>query len=282
MKESKINIIIVDNSIEFCNILNDYLLNQRDIVVSGIAQNGVEALKLIQEKKPDLVVLDIIIPQLDGFETLNRLNAMDIDPMPHIIVLSALSQNKIIQRAIALGADHYIVKPFVLDVFVNRIREMFNKTIDSNGIKKHLLIMKNTESKINKSQSIDMINKISDIIHEIGIPDHMKGCMYLKEAISMELNDTKLSSPVTKKLYPLISKKFYTTAGRVERTINQAIDVAWSKGQVQTINNKKGKPTNCEFIAMLVYKLRLVNKVISLVFLCSPLLFQIGAELASV
>ena len=260
MKESKINIIIVDNSREFCNILNEYLLNQRDIVVTGIANDGVEALKLIQEKKPDLVVLDIIMPHLDGWGVLNRLNAMDIDPMPRIIVLSALSQDKIIQRAMALGADHYVVKPFDLDVFVKGIRQMFNNTIDSDDVKKHLFIMNNTESKINKSQSIDMITKITNIIHEIGIPTHIKGCMYLREAISMVLNDTELLSAATKELYPSIGKKFNTTASRVERTISHAIEVAWSRGQVETINNEKVKPTNSEFIAMLVDKLRLENK----------------------
>ena len=133
----------------------------------------------------------------------------------------------------ALGADHYVVKPFDLDVFVKRIRKMFNNNIDSVDVKKHLLIINNTESKINKSQPTDMIAKITKIIHEIGIPAHIKGYMYLREAINMILNDTELSSAVTKELYPSIGKKFNTTASRVERTINYAIDVAWSRGQVE-------------------------------------------------
>lgn len=262
MKELKINIIIADNSRESCNILNEYLLNQRDIVVTGIANDGIEALKLIKEKKPDLVVLDIIMPHLDGWGVLNRLNAMDIDPVPRIICLSALSQDNIIQRAMALGADHYVVKPFDLDVFVKRIRKMFNNNIDSVDVKKHLLIINNTESKINKSQPTDMSAKITKIIQEIGIPVHIKGYMYLREAINMILNDTKLSSAVIKELYPSIGKKFNTTASRVERTINYAIDVAWSRGQVENIKNEKANPSNSEFIRMVVDRLRLENKII--------------------
>ena len=128
MEKKKINIIIVDNNKDFCNILKDYLSMQKDMVVTGVAENGVEALKLIEEKKPDLVLLDIIMPILDGLGVLGRLNTMDLNPMPHIIVLSAVSQDKIIQRAISLGADYYIVKPFNMEVFVNKIRQIINET----------------------------------------------------------------------------------------------------------------------------------------------------------
>src|SRR3712207_6841874 len=110
MEDSKISVIIADDNKEFCNILNDYLLSQRDIVVTGIAKDGVEALQLIQEQKPDLVVLDIIMPHLDGLGVLERLNAMDLNPMPRVIVLSAVGQDRITQRAITLGADYYVVR----------------------------------------------------------------------------------------------------------------------------------------------------------------------------
>ena len=123
----KIKIIIVDNSKDFCNIINKYLSRQEDIVVTGIANDGVEALKLIQEKKPDLVILDIIMPNLDGCEVLKQLNTMDIDQKPHVIILSSIGLDKIIQKAMALGADSYFIKPFDLTVFVKTIRQMFNK-----------------------------------------------------------------------------------------------------------------------------------------------------------
>ena len=269
MEESNINIIIADDNKEFCNILNDYLLNQRDIVVTGIANDGVEALKLIEEKKPDLVVLDIIMPHLDGLGVLERLNTMDVDPMPRIIVLSAVGQDKITQRAIALGADYYVVKPFDMDVFIKRIRQMFNNTIYSDDVKKTLTYADNNENKINKNEPVDLFTEITNIIHEIGVPAHIKGYMYLREGISMVVNDIELLSAVTKELYPSIGKKFNTTASRVERAIRHAIEVAWSRGQVETINkifgytihNQKGKPTNSEFIAMVADKLRIQNKV---------------------
>ena len=269
MEESKLNIVIADDNKEFCNILSDYLLMQKDIVVTGIAENGVEALELIEEKKPDLIVLDIIMPILDGLGVLERLNTMNLDPMPRIIVLSAVGQDKVTQRAISLGADYYVVKPFDMDVFIKRIRQLLNNTICSGEVKKALTYPDNTEIKINKNQPIDMIAQITNIIHEIGVPAHIKGYMYLRESINMVVNDMDLLSAVTKELYPLVGKKFNTTASRVERAMRHAIDVAWTRGDVETINkifgysinNEKGKPTNSEFIAMVADKLRLQNRV---------------------
>ncbi|MBU3113875.1 response regulator [Clostridium lacusfryxellense] len=123
MDKSKINILIVDNNKEFCNILNEYISNQKDMIVTGIAENGVEALNLVKEKKPDLIILDIIMPLLDGLGVLERLNKMNLNPIPHVIVLSSIGLEKIIQRALLLGADYYIVKPFELVTFMNRIRQ---------------------------------------------------------------------------------------------------------------------------------------------------------------
>jgi len=271
MKESKINVIIADDNKEFCNILNDYLSNQKDIVVTGIANNGIEALKLIEEKKPGLVILDIIMPILDGLGVLERLNTMDLDPSPCIIVLSAVGHERITQRAIALGADYYVVKPFDMKVLIERIRQMLNNTICNNDEKKTTTYYDNPEFNINIRQPIDMIIQITNIINEIGVPAHIKGYMYLREAINMLVNNIELLSSVTKELYPSIGKKFNTTPSRVERAMRHAIDVAWSRGEVKTINkifgyticNEKGKPTNSEFIAMVADKLILQNRVTS-------------------
>jgi len=257
MEKSKINIVIVDDNKEFRNVLNDYLSMQKDIVVTGFAENGVEALELINKKKPDLVVLDIIMPILDGLGVIERLSKMDLDPFPRIIVLSAVGHDKITQRAISLGADYYVVKPFNMEVFIKRIRQILNKTICNDD-----------EVNTSKVQTIDMISQITNIMHEIGVPAHIKGYMYLREAINLLVNDINLLSSVTKELYPMIGEKFNTTASRVERAMRHAIEVAWSRGQVATINkifgysinNEKGKPTNSEFIAMVADKLRLQNK----------------------
>lgn len=271
MEESKIRVLIADDNKEFCNILNDYLLNQKDIYVVGIAKDGLEALKLIDEKKPDLVVLDIIMPHLDGLGVLEKLNNAKVDFMPRIIILSAVGQDKITQRAISLGADYYVVKPFDMDVFIKRIRQMFNNTISSDETRKVIQVEDepNIKFPVHESGSNDLECEITNIIHEIGVPAHIKGYMYLREAITMVVNNMELLSAVTKELYPSIARKFNTTPSRVERAIRHAIEVAWNRGQIETINrifgytihNEKGKPTNSEFIAMVADKLRLQNKV---------------------
>jgi len=269
MEKSKINLIIADDNKEFCNILNDCFSMENDFIVTGIAENGVEALKLIKEKKPNLVILDMIMPILDGLGVLESLNTMDLNPIPRIIVLSAVGLDRITQRAISLGADYYVKKPFNMDVLIKRIRHMLNKTICSDDVKKTFTNPDNIEIKININQPMDMINQITNIIREIGIPAHIKGYTFVREAINMIVNDMELLSAVTKELYPSIGTKYNTTASRVERAIRHAIDVAWSRGQVDTINkifgytinNEKGKPTNSEFIAMVADKLRLENRV---------------------
>ena len=277
MEDSKISVLIADDNKEFCSILNDYLLNQRDIIVTGIAKDGIEALDLIQEKEPDLVILDIIMPHLDGLGVLEKLNNMNLKKMPRVIILSAVGQDKITQKAIKLGADYYVVKPFDMDVFIKRIRDMFNST-ESSEPSANRLAQQNTilsretipqQQAPEKNEPQDLETEITNIIHEIGVPAHIKGYMYLREAITMVVNDMELLSAVTKELYPSIAKKYNTTASRVERAIRHATEVAWGRGQVEainklfgyTINTEKGKPTNSEFIAIIADKLRLKNKV---------------------
>ncbi|MBS5927559.1 MAG: sporulation transcription factor Spo0A, partial [Clostridium sp.] len=232
MEDSKISVLIADDNKEFCSILNDYLLNQKDIVVTGIAKDGREALELIQQKKPDLVVLDIIMPHLDGLGVLEKLNGMDLDKMPRVIVLSAVGQDKITQQAITLGADYYVVKPFDMDIFTKRIREMFNTQDVETKRRSVSTQVVEREAAATSRGPIDLETEITSIIHEIGVPAHIKGYMYLREAITMVVNDMELLSAVTKELYPSIAKKYNTTASRVERAIRHAIEVAWGRGQV--------------------------------------------------
>ena len=269
MEDSKISVLIADDNKEFSSILNDYLLNQKDIVVTGIAKDGREALELIQQKQPDLVVLDIIMPHLDGLGVLEKLNGMDLDKMPRVIVLSAVGQDKITQQAITLGADYYVVKPFDMDIFTKRIREMFSTQDVETKRRSVSTQVVQREAAATSRGPIDLETEITSIIHEIGVPAHIKGYMYLREAITMVVNDMELLSAVTKELYPSIAKKYNTTASRVERAIRHAIEVAWGRGQVDaihklfgyTVHNEKGKPTNSEFIAIIADKLRLKNKV---------------------
>ena len=267
MEGNKISVLIADDNKEFCSILNDYLLNQRDIVVTGIAKDGKEALTLIEEKQPDLVILDIIMPHLDGLGVLERLQSMNLEKFPRIVVLSAVGQDMITQRAITLGADYYVVKPFEMDIFNKRIRDMFNDNVPTEPVRRPVAVTA-VETPVQKGP-VDLETEITNIIHEIGVPAHIKGYMYLREAITMVVNDMELLSAVTKELYPSIAKKYNTTASRVERAIRHAIEVAWGRGQIEAINklfgytihNDKGKPTNSEFIAIIADKLRLKNKV---------------------
>lgn len=265
MENKRIKIIIADDNKEFASILSDYLKGQNDFEVIGIAKDGLEAVKLVSTYEPDVLVLDIIMPHLDGLGVLEKINSMTNIKMPKVIVLSAVGQDKITQRAINLGAEYYVVKPFDMEIFSNRIRQMFSTGIITSEIRRSSII--STEP-TNLSNPNNLEAEITNIIHEIGVPAHIKGYLYLREAIQMVVNDIELLSAVTKELYPSIAKKYNTTASRVERAIRHAIEVAWSRGQVDTINklfgytihNDKGKPTNSEFIAMVADKLRLKAK----------------------
>ncbi|MFQ7522242.1 MAG: sporulation transcription factor Spo0A [Terrisporobacter sp.] len=266
----KIKIVLADDNKDFCQLLKEYLSNEEDIEILGIAKDGIEALDLVQKTQPDLLVLDVIMPHLDGLGVIEKLNSMDLPKQPKIIVLSAVGQDKITQTAINLGADYYIVKPFDFVIFINRIRELVtNKVVGG-------------EPKVRQNQNVQMTRsdyvkntgnietEITNIIHEIGVPAHIKGYLYLREAIKMVIDNVELLGAVTKELYPSIAKKYNTTPSRVERAIRHAIEVAWSRGKVDTINqlfgytvhNTKGKPTNSEFIAMIADKLRLEHSMV--------------------
>lgn len=264
---SKIKVLIADDNKDFCNILNEYLSTQDDVEVVGIAKDGLEALELLPERNPDVLILDIIMPHLDGLGVLEELQSTELEKFPKVIILSAVGQDKITQRAISLGADYYVVKPFDFETFMRRIRQIagtepaiVERRIQNHSIQKEFISNKNT------SHSLEV--KITNIIHEIGVPAHIKGYLYLREAITMVVGDMELLSAVTKELYPNIAKEFNTTPSRVERAIRHAIEVAWSRGKVDTINSlfgytvhtQKGKPTNSEFVAMVADKLRLEQK----------------------
>lgn len=266
----KIKIVLADDNKDFCQVLKEYLSNEDDIEILGIAKDGIEALDLVKRTQPDLLVLDVIMPHLDGLGVIEKLNAMDIPKMPKIMVLSAVGQDKITQSAINLGADYYIVKPFDFVIFINRIRELVsNKTTHIEPKSRVNTDIQMTRSDFVKNSG-NIETEITNIIHEIGVPAHIKGYLYLREAIKMVIDNVELLGAVTKELYPSIAKKFNTTPSRVERAIRHAIEVAWSRGKVDTINqlfgytvhNTKGKPTNSEFIAMIADKLRLEHSMV--------------------
>ncbi len=265
MTASKIRVVIADDNREFGDILCEYLRNQGDIEVVGIARDGVEACDLITSKTPDIAILDIIMPHLDGLGVLEKINSMQLEKRPMFIILSAVGQDKITQRALALGAEYYVVKPFDMEVLVSRIRQLK----DNNSMP-----AVKSEGKIEprRTAQVTMNNleaQVTSIMHEIGVPAHIKGYQYLRDGIIMVVKDLDMINSITKQLYPTIAREYNTTPSRVERAIRHAIEVAWSRGQTEaidqlfgyTINVSKGKPTNSEFIAMIADKLRLQMKV---------------------
>ncbi|GAB6929880.1 sporulation transcription factor Spo0A [Paenibacillus sp. JCM 10914] len=264
----KIEVLLADDNREFTNLLGEYISDQQDMMVSGIAYNGEEVLSMIEEtgKVPDVLILDIIMPHLDGLGVLERLRDMNLSPQPKVIMLTAFGQENITQRAVQLGASYYILKPFDMEVLASRIRQLVGSpsSISTNS---PFTSMKSNVVPMGKGKNLDA--NITSIIHEIGVPAHIKGYQYLREAITMVYNNIEILGAITKTLYPAIAEKFKTTPSRVERAIRHAIEVAWTRGNIDsishlfgyTINISKSKPTNSEFIAMVADKLRIEHKV---------------------
>lgn len=264
----RIRLLISDDNKDFCDILYEYLSKQNDLEVVGVANDGIEAIEILSSKQVDVMILDIIMPHLDGLGVLEKMNSMNLDHIPKVIILSAVGQDKITQKAINLGADYYVVKPFDFEIFIKRIRQLMGDAGIENERKRPLKEYSFSAIDTNKRKN-SIEAEITNIIHEIGVPAHIKGYLYLREAILMVVHNIEYLSAVTKELYPSIAEKYNTTPSRVERAIRHAIEVAWSRGKIDTINrlfgytvhNGKGKPTNSEFIAMVADKLRIEQQI---------------------
>ena len=269
MKE-KITVLIADDNQDFTKTLANYLEKQEDMEVIGIAKDGTEAVDMITNTSPDVVLLDVIMPHLDGLGVLENINRIKSNKKPTCIMLSAVGQDKITQRAIDLGAEYYVVKPFDIELLIQRIRDIKlyqssnSNHFIANDYKPQYIEIPREDSK--KEEHLEAL--VTNVIHEVGVPAHIKGYQYLREAIMMVVNDIEVINQITKSLYPQIAFKFNTTPSRVERAIRHAIEVAWGRGQQETVENifgytvsaSKGKPTNSEFIAMIADKLRLELK----------------------
>ena len=259
-----IKICLIDDNKELIEMMETYFEEVEDIEVVGTAYNGRDSIELIKELEPDVIVLDIIMPHIDGLAVLSKLKTMDLDKNPNVIMLTAFGQEEVMRKAVDLGASYFILKPFDMDNLADQIRQ--TKEPGQNFVR--LTDKKDTDSK--EKTKIDLESDITNIIHEIGVPAHIKGYMYLREAITMVYNDIELLGSITKVLYPDIAKHFKTTASRVERAIRHAIEVAWSRGNIDaisslfgyTVNVSKSKPTNSEFIAMVADRLRLEHRAV--------------------
>ena len=249
--ETKTRVLIADTNDDFRRLMTEVLRNEEDLELVGCVGDGVDALALVAENKPDVIVLDLVLAKLDGIEVLRRLH--DACPDTKGLVVSGFYNDKIVNECAALGAAYFVTKPCDIVTLLDRIRQI--------SISKQPI----TQTKANDA-SLEAL--VTEIIHEIGVPAHIKGYQYLREAIILTINDMDIINAVTKVLYPEVAKKFNTTPSRVERAIRHAIEVAWDRGDIEvlekffgyTVSNIKGKPTNSEFIAMIADCLSLRQK----------------------
>lgn len=253
----QISVIIADDNQKMTKMLTERMSLENDINVAAITGDGKEALRLVKELKPDVVILDTILPSLDGLAILEQMD-MEDKKQSSVIMLSAMGQDALTEEAFSLGARYFLLKPFDVESLLHKIRQC--KKEDN---REHFIEEKESRQERKPTLTLEMI--VTNIIHEIGVPAHIKGYQYLREAIMISVSDVEMLNSITKILYPTIAKKFQTTPSRVERAIRHAIEVAWSRGKMETldalfgytINTGKGKPTNSEFIALIADKIRL-------------------------
>ncbi len=222
--------------------------------VKMVPKNGAEILHKTETEKPDVVVMDAFMTAIDALGVLKEMPKMKIEKKPLMMVMSSVDNQRFEQELLSAGADYYFLKPFDMNMMAERITQLTGWRDNSKFGKLHPA-----------DSSADLEVVVSDIMHQIGVPAHIKGYQYLREAIILSINDSEMMNSVTKVLYPTVAKTFSTTSSRVERAIRHAIEVAWDRGDVDvlssyfgyTIQNSRGKPTNSEFIAMISDKLRL-------------------------
>ena len=271
MKNEKIiKVLVADNSEFAKNNLRDFLESSEGIQLINVVDNGKDAYHFIMDEAPDIVLIDVILPVMDGFTVIEKVNAnKSIKKKPSFIIISSMGNQSMVEYACKLGVLYYMMKPYNLDSMLHRIFQTASSHMEAERDtkkkeRKHLMkgygisgYMENT-----------LENDVTDIIREIGIPAHIKGYQYLRQAIILTVQDMELINAVTKVLYPAVAKHFNTTPSRVERAIRHAIEVAWDRGDLETlqkyfgytVSNTKGKPTNSEFIAMIADRLVLEGR----------------------
>ena len=249
-KEKRGSVLLADANEDFRALMKETIERTGEFVVIGSVGDGTEALRIVEEKLPDLVVTDMVLPGLDGFGLMRRAGDKS-----RFIVTSAFCSDRVVSEAMRLGAVFFFPKPCETESLLEQMRAA----------------METPEEIV---QPLELKNMVTAIIHEIGVPAHIKGYQYLREAIMIAVEDMDVINAVTKILYPEVAKRFSTTPSRVERAIRHAIEVAWDRGDLETlqrffgytVSNSKGKPTNSEFIAMiadrLTLELRRQNRVI--------------------
>lgn len=249
----KRRIFLLQDKPELNEELKQLFSESGEFEIVGSSCDGIAGVKLIEEKKPSLVVMELVLPGYDGLCVIEKITALGLDIK--IVVLSVLSREEIIQRAILKGASYYMVKPFNFSLLKERLLEIDGESALPEG------------KIFGKNKNVSLEEKISRIFINVGIPPHIKGYYYLREGVKMAVEHPDIINNITKKLYPLIGQKYDTTASKVERAIRHAIEVAWNRGRIDSINSILGvrayvgaeKPTNGEFIALVADKMLLDN-----------------------
>lgn len=245
---NSIKVMLAENNTEFSQKCYR-TLNSYGYDVSLVEKDGTQVLSKIKAACPDILIMDAFMLHVDALGVMKHINEMKLKAKPIIVVLSGVDNPRFEKEILSAGADYYFLKPFDIDVMAQRLTQMREWSgQEQNG---------------KNEANLEIV--ISDIMHQIGVPAHIKGYQYLRYAIILSVENPENMGSVTKVLYPTVAKKFQTTPSRVERAIRHAIEVAWDRGDVDvlssyfgyTIQSSRGKPTNSEFIAMIADKLRL-------------------------
>lgn len=248
--EERVRVVIADDNVEFCRLLVEFFRNCPRLEVAGVAHEGYHAIKLVKENPVDVLLLDMIMPNMDGFGVLERLHQTNLAHRPKVIIFTAFGQEDMTRKAVRFGANYYIIKPFDLATLTQRILEVAGEA----------------KGKTIRAPSTENAEReVAGIIQRLRIPANFKGYLYLREAILLTVGDSTLITEITKKLYPRIAEKYVTTGERVERAMRFAIETAWSRGNIEflhelfgySVDRRKGKPTNASFIAKIADHVRL-------------------------
>ncbi len=262
---SDLNIAIAEDNPRMMEFLGNILEGETGFHVVGKADNGEDAYRMILDKKPDIVLMDVIMPKLDGISVLEKLRTgRGAKDMPAVIMVTAAGNETVTAAAFRNGASYYILKPFEREVLLDKIYLVAQERIQTKYIS---TVREQPESAyVAKKNYVrhNLEDDVTKLLHEMGIPVHIKGYQFLRDAIILSVEEREILVSVTKVLYPSIARKHSTTASRVERAIRHAIEVAWSRGKLEvihdifgyTVNSGNGKPTNSEFIALISDKIR--------------------------
>lgn len=251
--ENTKKILVADSSEEFLSVLVEAINKEEDLELVGQTRDGQEAIQMAKDLGPDILILDLVLERADGLDVLDAVRSLPL----RTLVLSSFARGAIAEQVASKGGDYYMAKPCRVSSVLERVRLLAAQ---------HWAEEAAPASPVSPRQQLEA--SVTAIIHEIGVPAHIKGYQYLREAIIMTVEDMDVINAVTKVLYPEVARKFGTTASRVERAIRHAIEVAWDRGDLDTlqkyfgftVSNAKGKPTNSEFIAMIADRLQLERR----------------------